>query len=90
MNNYKNCHALSMESVMEEFLDSYELPFHAFRTLVTENNALVAGSAALALYLKQEGVDPGFEPNDLDIWVEETHDTWFSSGRVNKIGRAHV
>ena len=73
---------------MEEFLRSYQLPFHAFRTLVTENNALVTGSAALALYLKQEGIAPGFEPNDLDIWIEDTHDTWFSSGRVSKLANS--
>jgi hypothetical protein len=70
---------------MEEFITSYKIPFEDFRTLMTETNALMAGSAALALYLKQEGVDPGFEPNDLDIWVEETHDTWLSSGRVNEL-----
>ena len=70
---------------MEELITSYGLPFEVFHMLMTESNALVAGSAALALYLKQEGVDPGFEPNDLDIWVENTHDTWFSSGRVNQL-----
>ena len=70
---------------MESFLASYGLPFEEFRTLLTETNSLVAGSAALALYLKQEDVDPGFEPNDLDIWVEQNHDTWFSSGRVNQL-----
>jgi hypothetical protein len=73
---------------MESFLTSYGLPFEGFRTLVTEHNALVAGSAALALYLKQEGIDPGFEPDDLDIWVEETHDTWYASGRVNQLANS--
>jgi hypothetical protein len=73
---------------MESFLTSYGLPFEGFRTLVTEHNALVAGSAALALYLQQEGIDPGFEPNDLDIWVEETHDTWYASGRVNQLANS--
>ena len=33
-------------------------------------NGLVAGSSALAEYLKQEGIDPGFQPNDLDIFIE--------------------
>jgi hypothetical protein len=73
---------------MESFLQSYHLPFEEFRTLVTDNNALVAGSAALALYLQQEGIDPGFEPNDLDIWVEDTHDTWYASGRVNQLANS--
>jgi hypothetical protein len=75
-------------SSMESFLASYSLPFEEFRTLVTKQNALVAGSAALALYLQQEGIDPGFEPDDLDIWVEETHDTWFSSGRVHQLANS--
>jgi hypothetical protein len=75
---------------MESLLTSYGLPFEEFRTFVTEHNALIAGSAALALYLKQEGIDPGFEPDDLDIWVEETHDTWFTSGRVNQLANSTI
>jgi len=78
--------ALSMES----FLTSYSLPFEGFRTLVTEQNALIAGSSALALYLQQEGIDPGFEPDDLDIWIEETHDTWYASGRVHQLANSTI
>ena len=73
---------------MEEFTASYGLPFEDFRTLMTETNGLVAGSAALALYLKQEGIDPGFEPNDMDIWVEETHDTWYGNGRCKEFANS--
>ena len=54
---------------MESFIESYGLPFHAFREVITETQSLVAGSAALALYLQQEGIDPGFVPGDLDIWI---------------------
>ena len=54
---------------MESFIESYGLPFHAFREVIIETQSLVAGSAALALYLQQEGIDPGFVPGDLDIWV---------------------
>jgi hypothetical protein len=57
---------------MESFIESYGLPFPAFRELIEETNSLVAGSAALALYLQQEGIDPGFVPGDLDIWVRHT------------------
>ena len=53
-----------------------------------EHNAIVAGSAALALYLKQEEIDPGFEPADLDIWVEETHDTWRSNGYCDQFANS--
>jgi hypothetical protein len=57
---------------MESFIESYGLPFPAFREIITETHSLVAGSAALALYLQQEGIDPGFVPGDLDIWVRHT------------------
>ena len=57
---------------MESFIESYGLPFPAFRELMMETHSLVAGSAALALYLQQEGIDPGFVPGDLDIWVRRT------------------
>lgn len=73
---------------MESFLTSYGLPFEEFRTLLMEHNAIVAGSAALTMYLKQEEIDPGFEPADLDIWVEETHDTWYSNGKINTLANS--
>ena len=73
---------------MEAFIASYGLPFDGFRDLIQGTNSLIAGSAPLALYLKQEGVDPGFEPTDLDIWVEETPDTWFSNGRINSLANS--
>jgi hypothetical protein len=57
---------------MEAFIESYGLSFPEFRELITETHSLVAGSAALALYLQQEGIDPGFVPGDLDIWVRHT------------------
>ena len=54
---------------MENFITSYGLPFHDFQELLKKTGAVVAGSAALALYLKQEGIDAGFIPNDMDIFV---------------------
>ena len=56
---------------MEEFITSYGLPFHDFQELLKRINGLVTGSAALAMYLKQEGIDPGFVPNDIDIFIQE-------------------
>lgn len=73
---------------MESFVESYGLPFDGFRNLLIQTGSTVAGSAALALYLKQEGVDPGFEPNDMDIWAYETHDTWHSNGRVDQLANS--
>lgn len=67
-------------ATMESFIQSYGLPFPAFRELLTETNSLVAGSSALALYLQQEGIDPGFVPGDLDIWVEHTRELLSSNG----------
>jgi hypothetical protein len=75
-------------ATMESFITSYGLPFDEFQSLMIETHSTVAGSAALALYLKQEGVDPGFEPNDMDIWVQETHDTWYANGRVDKLANS--
>jgi len=59
---------------MQAFIESYGLPYEGFRTLMTTTNSLVAGSAALSMYLRQNGVDPGFVPGDMDIWAEDTND----------------
>ena len=65
---------------MQAFVESYGLPYEGFRSLMTSTNSLVAGSAALALYLQQNGVDPGFVPGDMDIWAEDTRDMIDSHG----------
>ena len=54
---------------MENFITSYGLPFHDFQELLKKTGAVVAGSSALALYIEQEGIDAGFVPNDMDIFV---------------------
>jgi hypothetical protein len=54
---------------MESLLTAYGIDFAAFTAMMKKENALVAGSFALAGYLKQEGLDPGFEPTDMDIFV---------------------
>jgi len=65
---------------MQEFIETYDLPFAPFREIVDTTNSLVAGSAALALYLQQCGVDPGFVPGDMDIWTEDTPELLSRSG----------
>ncbi len=60
---------------MEELITSYGLPFHDFQKLLKRINGVVTGSAALAMYLKQEGIDSGFVPNDIDIFVQERGDS---------------
>lgn len=59
---------------METFLTSYGIPFEPFQTLLQTTNSLIAGSAPLALYLQEKGVDPGFVPGDIDIWAEDSED----------------
>lgn len=56
---------------MESFLADYDIAFPRFQHLLQTTPSLLAGSSALALYLKENGMDPGYEPGDMDIWVEE-------------------
>lgn len=54
---------------MEEYITPYGIDFKEFRGVLNTHTAMVAGSVALAGFLKQNGVDPGFEPNDIDIFI---------------------
>ncbi len=54
---------------MQSIVESYGINFQAFKDLFCEYIAVVSGSTALYGYLLQEGFDPGFQPNDLDIFV---------------------
>jgi hypothetical protein len=54
---------------MDSLIQAYGIDFEAFRWALKEHNGLVAGSFALAGFLKQEGLEPGFEPNDMDIFL---------------------
>jgi hypothetical protein len=58
---------------MERFLERYSLDVARFHALLHGSAGIVSGSAALALYLEQEGVVPGYEPGDLDIWFPSGH-----------------
>jgi len=75
---------------MEAFLTSYELPFAPFRELLSTTNSLVAGSAPLALYLQQNNVEPGFEPGDIDIWVEDTNELIALHGNYRQYGNYYL
>ena len=55
---------------MNNFLLSYGLDPVETRRLFTETGAVLSGSSALALYLEQEGVEAGFDPNDMDVWLD--------------------
>lgn len=54
---------------MNEFITSYGISFTEFRELCKETGAIISGSVSLYLYLKQQGLEPGFEPNNINIWV---------------------
>jgi hypothetical protein len=54
---------------MDHFLERYSLDTATFHRLLKDSSALFSGSAALALYLEQEGVRAGYEPNDIDLWI---------------------
>ena len=54
---------------MDTFLERYSLNATAFRRLLADSSALLSGSAALALYLEQEGLEAGYEPDDMDVWI---------------------
>ena len=69
---------------MEAFVLSYRLPFPDFRELIMSTNSLVAGSSALALYMKQIGQEPGFVPTDMDIWMEDNHSIFLQNGHYNQ------
>jgi hypothetical protein len=75
---------------MEAFLESYRIPFAPFQELVNATNSLVAGSAALALYLQQHGVDPGFTPGDMDIWAEDTQELVGAAGAYQQHGNLYL
>lgn len=69
---------------MEAFLASYGIAFQEFRELMSHTRGVVAGSAPLSLFLAQEGLDPGFHPTDLDIWVHDNQTTYHSTGAVHR------
>jgi hypothetical protein len=54
---------------MDALISSYGINFQAFQLTLSSVYGIVAGSSALAAYLKQEGIEPGYEPNDIDIFI---------------------
>lgn len=54
---------------MKEFIEKHGINYEDFRYMMCRENMMISGSSALYLYLKQEGEEPGFEPNDIDIWA---------------------
>ncbi len=62
---------------MNTLLSSYGLGATVFRNLLVEHDVLFSGSAALSLYLEQQGIQRAEEkyiPNDIDLWVHVSKD----------------
>ena len=59
----------SMSITIESLITSYGIDYPEFKLRVAASMGVIAGSAALACYLSQEGQDPGFTPNDIDIFL---------------------
>jgi hypothetical protein len=64
-----------MDNIMmnktKELIESYNINFYEFKKVIIEVDALITGSFALAGFLQQEGIDIGYEPNDIDIFVSQ-------------------
>jgi len=60
---------------MESLITSYDINFQAFHQTIKQLNGLVSGSFALSAYLNQEGIESGFQCNDIDIFIpgEQEH-----------------
>ena len=69
---------------MQAFISSYGIDFPQFQDLMQTTNSLFAGSAALALYLKENDVDTSYVPNDMDIFLEDTHSIFQENGHWNQ------
>lgn len=54
---------------MEEYFSEYGFTKNEILDYLNRYNSLIAGSFALACYLKNNQIDPGYKPNDIDIWV---------------------
>lgn len=66
---------------MEQLLTSYGISFSYLQEAMIRTESMIAGSAALYVYLKNKGVDPEYEPNDIDIWIEDRFYTALNQGK---------
>jgi hypothetical protein len=66
---------------MEQLLTLYGISFPHFQEAMIRTESTIAGSAALYVYLKSKGIDPEYEPNDIDIWVEDRSYTALQCGK---------
>ena len=84
--NYSYCDILRIE----EFIESYGINYKDLHKLLTTTNSLMAGSSALYMYLKQEQIETSWEPNDMDIWVEDTDQIVVEQGSYIQKGNMYL
>lgn len=61
---------------MNTMLTEYNLEKETLKNMLIRNRGIIAGSFPLYCFLKQNGIDPGFTPNDLDIWIPRRGSIW--------------
>lgn len=60
---------------MEEILSCYNIDFKQFTYHLKKSEGVVAGGMALWGFLRQNGIDPGYTPSDIDIWFPLQNDS---------------
>jgi hypothetical protein len=61
---------------MDNYICEYGMSKEELCNHLSQHNCVIAGSFALASFLKSNGVDPGYEPNDIDIWIPTGVYSW--------------
>lgn len=61
---------------MDDYIIEYGITKNELCNHLAHHNSIIAGSFALATFLKTNGIDPGYEPNDIDIWIPSGVHGW--------------
>lgn len=54
---------------MDELITSFGIDFDKLHEILKNDQSIIVGGAPLACLLKQHGVDPGFEPRSINIFM---------------------
>jgi hypothetical protein len=54
---------------MEEIIASFDIDYTEFHEILKHDNSAIVGGAPLACLLKQHDIDPGFEPQSINIFM---------------------
>lgn len=61
---------------MDNYIVDYSITKDELCNHLAQHNCLIAGSFALAIFLKSNGIEPKYEPNDIDIWIPRSVYNW--------------